>query len=106
MRKPVEIEKIEELRLQAGIDDVELRRAIGRLQVGDYVRLTFLTATHPPHGETLPVRITRIRGSQLRGKLAGRPASAALSHLSAGSPLAFSAGHIHSILERPAAHAP
>jgi hypothetical protein len=52
------------------------------------------------------VRITRIRGSQFRGKLAGRPASAALSHLSTGSPLAFSAAHIHSLVERPTPHAP
>jgi hypothetical protein len=79
----VEIERIEELRRRAGIDDVELREAIGRLRVGDHVRLTFLTATHPPHGETLPVQITPVRGSQFRGRLARRPVTAALSHLAA-----------------------
>jgi hypothetical protein len=106
MTKRVEIENIDELRLAVGIDDVELRTAIGHLRVGDHVRLTFLTGPQSAHRETLLVRITRIRGSAFRGKLVGRPVGAALSHLAVGSSLAFSAAHIHSLPEGQTAHAP
>jgi hypothetical protein len=42
MRHTVAIEDIEEMRRQEGIDDVELRKAIRGLHVGDSVKLTFL----------------------------------------------------------------
>jgi hypothetical protein len=100
MRNVVEIEDIEQRRLRAGIDDVELRSEIRDLQVGDVVRLTFLTGT--TSFETLSVRITRISGSAYRGKLADRPVAPALSKLRAGSPVAFTAAHIHSLEKRRA----
>jgi hypothetical protein len=72
-----------------------LREAIRRLKVGDSVKLTLLTG--PRSFETLRVRITSIRGSSFRGKLANQPVSTALSNLRAGSPVAFTAAHIHSL---------
>jgi hypothetical protein len=98
MRKVVEIEDIEQRRLQAGIDDVELRAEIRGLQVGDVVKLTFLTG--PTSFETLSVRITSITGSAFHGKLADRPVASALSKLRAGSLVAFTAAHIHSLGKR------
>ena len=101
MRTVVEIEDIEQRRLRAGIDDVELRAEIRGLQVGDVVKLTFLTGA--TSFETLSVRITSISGSAFRGKLADRPVAPALSKLRAGSPVAFTAAHIHSLGKRGAA---
>jgi hypothetical protein len=98
MRNVVEIEDIEQMRLRAGIDDVELRSEIRGLHVGDVVKLTFLTGTTT--FETLPVRITSISGSAFRGKLADSPATPALSTLRVGSPVAFDAAHIHSLMKR------
>jgi hypothetical protein len=98
MRPIVEIEDIEQRRLQAGIDDVELRSQIRGLQVGDFVKLTFLTGA--TSFETLAVRITSISGSAFRGKLADSPATSALSQLRVGSPVAFTAAHIHSLVRR------
>ncbi len=97
MRAPVEIENIEELRRREGIDDLELREAIRGLAVGDFVKLTLLTGSKSSPGETLLVRITHIRGPEFGGKLAGTPASAGLSRLRAGSAVAFTAAHIHSL---------
>ena len=101
MRNVVEIEDIEQRRLRAGIDDVELRSEIRGLHVGDVVKLTFLTGTTA--FETLSVRITSISGSAFRGKLADRPHAPALSQLRVGSPVAFAAAHIHSLGKRGAA---
>ena len=95
MDNPVEIEDIEQRRCLLGIDDVELREAIGRLRVGDQVNLTFLTGAKASAGETLVVRITRICGSEFRGELAGGPPPPSLRGLSVG--LAFTAAHIHSL---------
>jgi hypothetical protein len=97
MRNPVAIEDIEEMRRREGIDDVELREEIRELQVGDTVKLTFRPSLHTAAGETLLVRITSIRGGAFRGKLASRPVSVGLSQLRVGSPVAFTAAHIHSI---------
>lgn len=101
MRQPIAIENIEGMRRWAGIEDVQLREAIQGLRVGDCVRLTLLTGTAASRGETLAVRITRIRGSEFRGKLAERPASPGLAQLRLGSPLTFSREHIHSLAPRP-----
>jgi hypothetical protein len=84
MTKQVEIETIEELRLEAGIDDIALRGLIGRLQVCDFVWLTLLSGTQSSHEETLPVPITWIRATQFPGKLTSRPACAALLRQSTG----------------------
>ena len=100
MGKLVAIENIDELRRRQGIDDVELRRAIHGLQVGDYVKLTFLIGNGSFAGETLLVRITSIRGEALRGKLANTPALAGLSRLRAGSPVVFCSDQIHSIAKQ------
>jgi hypothetical protein len=98
MRARVEIQNIEEMRLRAGIDDVDLRSEIRGLQVGDLVKLTFLTGTTT--FETLPVRITSINGSAFRGKLADSPAAPTLYTLRVGSAVAFAAAHIHSLVKR------
>jgi hypothetical protein len=98
MRNAVEIEDIEQKRLRVGVDDVELRSEIPGLHVGDIVKLTFLVGT--TSYETLSVRITSINGSAFRGKLADSPVSPDLAGLRVGSPVAFAAAHIHSLVKR------
>lgn len=98
MQDSIEIEDIQALRLREGIEDVPLRQAIRGLNVGDFVKLTFLTGTQS--FETLSVRITSIRGATFRGKLADQPASAGLSKLRVGACVVFTRAHIHS-LPRP-----
>ena len=100
MRKPMEIENIEEMRRHEGIEDISLREAIRGLQVGDFVKLTFLTGTTPLGAETLLVRITSIKGSAYRGKVADTPTSAGLAALQVGSPVTFTTAHIHSLPKR------
>jgi hypothetical protein len=95
MQNSIEIEDIEEMRRAAGIDDVELRRDIGSLRVGDIVKLTF--SAGPRAFESLLVKITSIRASVFRGKLVNDPACRALSELHSGSPVVFTASHIHSL---------
>src|SRR5207247_1398871 len=95
MHSPVDIENIEELRRQEGIDDVELRVAIRGLRAGDFVNLSFMTGAST--SETLAVRITSIRGSAFRGKLAATPTSKGLSQLHVGTTLIFTQTHIHSL---------
>lgn len=97
MGNRVEIENIEEKRRQVGIDDVVLREDIRGLDVGDVVKLTLLTGTPSFAGETVSVRITSIRGPAFRGKLACKPVSPGLSRLEIGSPVSFTASHIHSL---------
>lgn len=97
MRSPAGIENIEELRRHNGIDDVELRDAVRGLHVGDAVNLTFLGGTGAFGGETLLVRITGIHGRLLKGRLAAKPASVALSGLHVGSSVAFTRGQVHSL---------
>src|SRR6266545_814679 len=98
MPKQLELEDIEEMRRQEGIDDVELRSEIRTLKVGDCVKVTLLTGTSS--FETLLVRITSIKNRAFRGKLVKRPVSGSLSELEVGSPLLFTAAHIHSIAKR------
>jgi len=97
MQSPVAIENIEELRRREGIDDVELRKAIRSLAVGDFVWLTFLSNKESTSGETILVQITRMRGSALQGRLAKRPLSKSLASLKVGAPVAFTTAHIHSL---------
>jgi len=104
MRQSVEIENIEEMRRREGIEDVELQEEIRGLAIGDFVKLTFMAGTTSIVRETLLVRLTRIRGPSFRGKLATRPASAGLSKLRVGSPLAFTTAHIHSLPKDQPAH--
>jgi hypothetical protein len=104
MRNPVEIENIEEMRRCEGIEDVELREEIRELQVGDMVKLTFRPPLQAVAGETLLVRITSIRRGAFRGKLASQPVSAGLAQLRVGSPVAFTAAHIHSLAKGQPAH--
>ena len=91
----IEIENIDDLRRREGIDDIELHEDIGRLRVGDHVHLTFLSGASLR--ETLPVRITRIRAGQFRGRLAGRAARPELLGLTTDAFVNFTAGQIHSI---------
>lgn len=95
MRNSVELEDIEDMRRQAGIDDAELHGEIRDLRAGSFVRLTFLLGSKIC--ETLSVRITSVKGTTFRGKLAERPAAASLSNLVGGAPIVFTASHIHSI---------
>lgn len=95
MADRVHIEDIEEMRQEAGIDDVELRAGIRELRIGDLVRLTFLhgALTH----ETLLVRITEAQGSHFHGELAQVPVAPGLSSLHLGHPVTFTPAHIHSL---------
>jgi hypothetical protein len=95
MASPVQIEDIDDLRRREGIDDVELHEDIGTLEVGDHVRLTFLSGT--TLRETLTVRITRIRAGQFRGRLADAVARPELLGLQPNALVTFTAGQIHSI---------
>jgi hypothetical protein len=104
MRKSLEIEDIEELRRREGIVDVELRKEICELQIGDLVKVTLLTGTRSCAGETVSVRITSIRGNAFRGKLTSSPTSAGLSMLRIGSSIAFTRAHIHSISKGQLTH--
>jgi hypothetical protein len=97
MGKRVEFENIEEMRRQAGIEDVELREAIRGLRIGDFVRITPLTSGRSSPGHMLLARITRIEGNDFRGKLAGPAVSSARRGLRVGSAVAFTAAHIHSV---------
>jgi hypothetical protein len=106
MRHRVMIEDIEEMRRRQGIDDVELREEICGLEIGDFVKLTLLSGTGPFAGETLLVRITSIKGDAFRGKLAQRPALTSLSDLRAGSAVAFTKAHIHSVPKGQPPHGP
>jgi hypothetical protein len=100
VKKAFHIEDIEALRLRGGIDDVELREKVGRLAVGDCVRLTILGTTSP--GRTLMVRVTRAEGSSFRGRLIQCPAKGP-DGLRLGTMLDFQAAHIHSIVRAEAA---
>jgi hypothetical protein len=103
MRKPIEIENIEQMRLREGIVDFELRDQIRGLQIGDLVKVTLLAMAK---GETVAVQITSIRGTGFRGKLTRRPVSAGLSKLRAGLLIAFTKAHIHSIPKEQLTHEP
>jgi hypothetical protein len=102
MNKAVEIEDIEALRQQVGIDDVELREAVRGLRPGDVVRLTLMTAAAR---ETVRVRITGARGPEFLGRLADGPTSPGLAALRAGARLTFRAAHIHSVAKGRPTHA-
>jgi len=106
MGNPPVIEDIEELRRRAGIEDVELREEILRLTVGDVVRLTLLSGPAPAPGKTVLVRIAGIRGDAFRGEVVGRPAPAGLSGRAVPARLAFTAAHIHSVVNRRTAREP
>lgn len=99
MRNPVAIEDIEELRRSEGIEDVELRQAIRKLGIGDFVKVTLVAS--PTSFETLRVRITSIRGAAFRGKLARQPITPGLTQLHVGFPLVFTTTHIHSLERAP-----
>lgn len=100
MRVSIEIENIDELRRCNGIDDIELHEDISRLRVGDHVLLTFLSGTHLR--TTLPVRITRIRARQFRGRLAAPIARPEWLGVRPNTLVTFTAGQIHSIArQRP-----
>jgi hypothetical protein len=96
MRSRIVIEDIEDIRHRQGINDTELREQVRSLRVGDLVCLTLLSGAAAA-GETVPVRITRVRGTAFSGELTRRPALSGLSALRAGSLVVFAAAHIHSL---------
>jgi hypothetical protein len=106
MSQRVEFENIEEMRRNAGIDDVELREAIEHLQVGDWVRVTLQVAPGAFPGESLIVRITSIKGGVFRGKLARPGRCPRRAHLTPESLLTFTGAHIHSIPKKRSGLAP
>ncbi len=91
----VELENIEEMRRQEGIDDFELRMEIRALKSGDFVKVTLVAGSGA--FETMLVRITSIRGSAFRGKLVKTPHTSGLKSLGAGAPVSFTTAHIHSL---------
>ena len=95
MPDAIQIENIEAIRLQEGIDDVDLRAEIRALKAGDQVKLTLLTGDGGT--ETILVRITSVRDLAFRGKLVKKPKSSSLTGLDVDSPINFSAANIHSI---------
>jgi hypothetical protein len=99
MQTPVEIQDVEELRQRVGIDDVELRKQVRRLRVGDLVKLTFLA--RPGKAETLCVRITSVRRGRFGGDLVAGARTPQLSHLRGGSPVTFTRAHVHSVPKGP-----
>ena len=105
MSKGVEIEDIEAMRQEAGIDDVELREAVRGLHAGDLVRLTLVARAAPAARETVLVRITAARGPEFLGRLDDRPASPGLAALRAGTRLIFRPAHIHSVAKGRPTHA-
>lgn len=96
----IEIENIDQMRRQEGIEDVELRKEIRGLAIGDLVKLTLHTAANPAGKETLPVRITQVSGRNFQGELAAKPTVAGLTKLRVGAALSFSATHIHSVAKK------
>jgi hypothetical protein len=104
MRTPIVVEDIDSMRRRQGIDDVELQEEIRELRIGDFVKLTLLSRTGSCAGETLLVRITRIRGSRFCGALAVRPTCTSLSKLRLGAPIRFTTAHIHSVAKRQLKH--
>jgi len=100
MSQPIDLENIEELRREAGIDDIELRDEVRALRIGDCVRLTARVDAQPFPGECLLVRITSIKGDVFRGKLTRTPSSARLARLKAGCLLKFTGEHIHSVVSK------
>ena len=97
MQNSLAIENIDELRLEQGIDDVELHNEIRALQVGGFVKLTLLTGVRGSVSETLLFRITDRKGSRFRGELAAAPTVSGLSGVGIGSSFTFSEAHIHSV---------
>jgi hypothetical protein len=102
MEPSVVIEDIQAMRRQAGVEDMDLQDEIRGLQIGDTVKLTFQAG--PRTFETLGVRITSIRGSAFRGKLASASRSALLASLRVGSSVTFTSAHIHSVARKRQLH--
>jgi hypothetical protein len=99
MRQRIELENIEEMRREAGIDDVELHEAIRCLRAGDSVRLTARVGARAFPGVCLLIRITSIRGSLFRGRV-DRKSSSTLAEVKAGALLTFTEDHIHSVVSK------
>src|SRR5262245_22129946 len=93
-----QIEEIDALRRQNGIDDVELHQEIARLRVGDRVRLTFLAGPGLPAPLTLRAPVTHIGEGGFRGRLVDSPAGRAPAELRRGMVVVFTAGQIHSVV--------
>ncbi len=100
MRPAVEIENIEEMRRQVGIDDAELHAEIRGLRPGDQVRLTFLVGSKPPVSATVVVQVVSIRGGVFQGRLQKRPAGSGTLGVKLSSTVTFTGDQIHSVVRR------
>lgn len=92
----LKLENIEALREQVGIVDIELENEIRRLQVGDHVKVTFLTSNGSFQSNTVLVRITSVQNSSYRGKLLEKIDVGKVA-LKRGTVVKFDHRHIHSI---------
>lgn len=97
MKTCLELENIEELRRQAGIDDLDFQQQLRQLRVGDSVRLTAAGTVSSPRTSLL-VRITSVRGGQFRGCLVRGQGGAARRQ--GQKVLKFRAAHIHSVVSK------
>jgi len=97
MQISVLVQNIEQMRQREGIDDVELRREIRTMKIGDCVRLTLVSELKHAGSETVVVRITKIDGANFRGSLLSKPTTKGLNSLPADLSLDFKGEHIHSL---------
>lgn len=97
MPSPWRLENIQRLREEAGIDDVELQKEVGKLAVGDIVHLTILDTNVIRSGEVIDVEIQEIRGLKYRGVIVKTPSSPARCSELANQMIAFTREHIHSV---------
>jgi hypothetical protein len=98
MKPTIRIEDIDRLRRDQAIDDAELRGQIRVLLPGHLVRLTFLPGSDEVPPEMLLVRVTSIRGTVYRGRIAQDPSSR-LVDLPRGRLVRFARAHIHSVVK-------
>ena len=101
MAKHVEIEDNDEMRRRAGIIDGEHFVALRALQFDDYVRLTFLGGRGSVSGRDPPGPDHAHPGGRIPRQAIDEPASRDLSALGAGTAIAFTASHIHSVAAGP-----
>jgi hypothetical protein len=94
----VPIEYIDQMRRNAGINDDQLWKAIGQLEVGDRVKLTFMVPRMTATRETLVVEIAGVRRDRFKGKVVSRPLHRGLAKLKGNAVIEFSADQIHSIV--------
>lgn len=91
------LENIQQLRIESGIEDVELQKSICNLAVGDIVNLTILNSKSSHSGEPIVVEVVAIQGFNYQGKVIRASNNESLSRELADQSIAFSKKHIHSV---------